>query len=157
MFLNTQKNKSKEAKDENKGSTPCDTFSPAYPHQPNPHILPPEGMVGLSPFSEPAAGDPWQAPGVAFRMATMTARTQAQPQVWVLPCSLLALPGRRMVLLTLHTHIHIPKPRKLSVPVLGDLAGPATLLDLSRRSPPETNLSPQMSSDCCPGEPALQA
>lgn len=117
LFLNVEKIiPSKQANDENKGSTPGDTFFPVYPHQPNPHVPPPERMAGLSSL-EPAAGSPWQAPGGAVRVATVAARAQARPQGWMPPCSLLALPGRRMLLLLLHTSIHIPEPRKLSLPV----------------------------------------
>lgn len=53
-----------------------------------------------------------------------------------------------MLLLILHTHFPFPFPSPENCRFVSPAQrpGPATLLYLSRRSPPETNLGPQMSS-----------
>lgn len=94
---------------------------------------------------QPPPGAGLRAPGVAASKATGTATHRPSPRMG----ATLFPPGSSRkananAVAVLHTHTHIPKPRKLWSSPPGTWA--ATLLELSRRPPPETDLHPRWAS-----------
>lgn len=145
MILSRQRQK------QAKGSPTSDTFFPVNPLQPNPHIPPAEEVAALGT----AAGNPDQAQGCGLQV-WLPPRRQGPATHGPSPCmgATLFPPGssrkanvNAVALLHTHVHIHIPKPRKLwSSPLLPRGTWAATLLELSRRPPPETDRHPRWAS-----------